>query len=196
MAENQTLVELAKNAARNAGIPESLFLGLIRQESAWNPNAKSRAGALGLAQVMPWWAPKFGLTVSQLLDPKTNLETGAEILRQELARYKGSWGLAAMAYNAGAVAVSKAIVAAKSTDPEKVSEYLPAAETRAYWRKVLNYASYYAGLVGEAEATIGAATEQVTETAKAAIRSIPGGALALVLALGLGALLLMGGRRG
>ena len=180
MPETAALVEMAKTAAREKGIPETLFLGLIRQESAWNPSARSGAGALGLTQVMPWWAPKFGITEKQLLDPKTNLSVGAEILRQELVRFGGSWALAAMAYNAGAGAVSRAITLAGSKDPQKVSDRLRAAETRAYWKKVLNWAESYAGRAKAAEVVITNAVEEVTETAK----SIPLSALLILMVVG------------
>jgi len=180
MSETAALVEMAKTAAREKGIPENLFLGLIRQESAWNPGARSGAGALGLTQVMPWWAPKFGISESQLLDPKINLTVGAEILRQELVRFGGSWALAAMAYNAGAGAVSRAITAAGSKDPEKVSDKLRAAETRAYWKKVLNWAQHYSGKLKAVEATINNAAEDVTET----VKSVPLSALVLLVVCG------------
>ena len=45
--------DLAIAAARKHGIPEAIFLNLVQQESAWNPNAVSHKGAIGLAQLMP-----------------------------------------------------------------------------------------------------------------------------------------------
>ncbi|MDD9924080.1 MAG: transglycosylase SLT domain-containing protein, partial [Boseongicola sp.] len=67
----------AKNAARKYGIPEDLFLRLVQQESAWNPNAVSRKGAIGLAQLMP--ATARALRVNPR-DPVQNLEGGARYL--------------------------------------------------------------------------------------------------------------------
>ena len=96
-------LEHAKAAARKHGIPEDLFLRLVQQESGWNPTAKSDAGALGLAQLMPETARKLGVDP---LDPKENLEGAARYLRQQYDRFR-SWRLALAAYNAGPDAVVK-----------------------------------------------------------------------------------------
>lgn len=188
---------MATAAAEANGVPVDLFLGLIQTESRWEPTARSGAGALGLAQVMPWWAKEFGIEVNQLLDPATNLRVGANILAQELARFNGNWALAAMAYNGGAPMVIKAQKAANgATDAETVSRFIPAAETRAYWGKVLNWASYYAGQISATQAKIGAASGAVTEEVKENLRGISGATIAALLAVGVGAILFLGGRRG
>lgn len=93
----------AKAMARKHGIPEDLFLRLVQQESGWNPTAKSHAGALGLAQLMPETARRLGVDP---LDPAANLEGGARYLRQQYDRFR-SWRLALAAYNAGPEAVVK-----------------------------------------------------------------------------------------
>ncbi len=94
---------LAQEAARKHGIPENIFLRLVQQESGWNPRAKSPAGALGLAQLMPATARELGVNP---LDPRQNLEGGARYLRQQYDRFR-SWRLALAAYNAGPGAVEK-----------------------------------------------------------------------------------------
>ncbi len=93
----------AQAMARKYGIPESLFLRLVNQESRWNPNARSHKGAMGLAQLMPGTAAKLGVNPR---DPKQNLEGGARYLRMMYNQF-GDWRLALAAYNAGPGAVKK-----------------------------------------------------------------------------------------
>lgn len=114
-------LETAKAIARKHGIPEDLFLRLIQQESGWNPGAKSHAGALGLAQLMPQTAARLGVDP---LDPHQNMEGGARYLRTQYERFR-SWKLALAAYNAG---------------PEAVVKYdgvPPYAETKGYVKAIL-----------------------------------------------------------
>lgn len=81
---------------------------MLNVESAFNPKAKSGAGAVGLAQLMPGTAK--GLGVKNLEDPFQSALGGAKYLMQQYRRF-GSWPLALAAYNAGpgAVAAAKGI---------------------------------------------------------------------------------------
>jgi soluble lytic murein transglycosylase-like protein len=96
-------LDMARTAARRHNVPEDLFVRLVHQESGWNPNAVSRAGALGLAQLMPDTARMLGVNP---LDPQQNLDGGARYLRMMHDRY-GDWRLALAAYNAGPGAVDQ-----------------------------------------------------------------------------------------
>ncbi|UWQ44132.1 lytic transglycosylase domain-containing protein [Leisingera aquaemixtae] len=96
-------LDMARDAARQHGVPEDLFLRLVQQESNWNPNAKSHKGALGLAQLMPATARALGVNPTV---PKQNLDGGARYLARQFRKF-GSWRLALAAYNAGPDAVVK-----------------------------------------------------------------------------------------
>lgn len=94
---------MAEAAARRHGIPVDLFNRLVQQESGWNPKAVSHAGAIGLAQLMPFTARQLGVNPR---DPRQNLEGGARYLAQQYRKF-GNWHLALAAYNAGPEAVTK-----------------------------------------------------------------------------------------
>lgn len=96
-------LEMARSAARRHGVPEDLFLRLVQQESGWNPTARSRAGAYGLAQLMPATARLLRVDST---NPAQNLEGGARYLAQQYRDF-GTWRLALAAYNAGPEAVQR-----------------------------------------------------------------------------------------
>ncbi len=114
------LLDLARAAARRHQIPEELFLRLIQQESAWNPNARSHKGAIGLTQLMPGTAAYLGVDP---YDVEQNIEGGARYLKEQQQEFR-SWMLALAAYNAG---------------PGAVRQYggvPPYRETRTYVRRI------------------------------------------------------------
>jgi len=94
---------LARKAALEVGVPSSVFIRLVRQESGGNPNALSPVGAIGLTQLMPGTAEGLGVDPH---DPWQNLLGGARYLKQQLDRF-GRIDLALAAYNAGPGAVEK-----------------------------------------------------------------------------------------
>ena len=92
-------------ASRETGVPLSLLVAMAYEESQMNPNARSRAGAHGLLQLMPATARELALDARV---PKDNILGGARYLRNMLDRFDGNLDLALAAYNAGPGAVEKA----------------------------------------------------------------------------------------
>jgi soluble lytic murein transglycosylase-like protein len=118
-------------AATSNGIDPALLKGLVQQESGFDPNARSGAGAVGLTQLMPGTAAALGVT--DPTDPAQSLQGGARYLREQLDRFGGDERLALAAYNAGPGAVSK------------YGGVPPYAETQGYVNKVLANAASYRG---------------------------------------------------
>lgn len=96
------LQDRAKKAADKYQIPRSLMNALVVQESGYKVDAKSKAGASGLMQLMPATAKSLGVT--DIFDVDQNIDAGARYLQQQYKRF-GSWPLALAAYNAGPGAV-------------------------------------------------------------------------------------------
>lgn len=99
------LAPMIQAAAQRHGIDPQVFTNLVRQESGFDPEAGSSAGARGLCQLMPGTAA--GLGVRDLTDPAQSLEGGATYLRQQLDRFGGDYVKALAAYNAGPGAVER-----------------------------------------------------------------------------------------
>jgi soluble lytic murein transglycosylase-like protein len=95
---------LIASAAATQGVDGRLLAALVWSESAFRPNAVSRAGAAGLSQLMPGTARGLGLrvdsSVDERFDPELNLNAGARYLRAQIVRF-GSVELGLAAYNAG-----------------------------------------------------------------------------------------------
>ena len=114
--------------ARTYDIDPLLLHAIAHVESRHDPRARSAAGALGLLQVMPATARRFGVddAPGALYDPAVNLEVGAAYLKSLQARFGNDLTLVLAAYNAGEGAVER--------HGRSVPPY---AETRDYVRQVL-----------------------------------------------------------
>jgi soluble lytic murein transglycosylase-like protein len=111
-------------AASQYQVPEALLHAVITIESAYDPNATSRAGAVGLMQLMPATARRYGVTNRR--NPTANLSGGTRYLKDLLIRFDSDIKLALAGYNAGENAV------------EKFGNQIPPYdETQEYVRKVL-----------------------------------------------------------
>jgi soluble lytic murein transglycosylase len=142
--------------AREFGVDPLLFAGLIRQESTFDLEALSRAGARGLAQLMPVTAAQAarGLDVTLypewLTVPDLNLHLGASHLGTLLRRYRGRVEVAVAAYNAGIGPVDRWVARPGADDPDQFIEQIPYPETRSYVRSVLRNRAIYRALYGSA----------------------------------------------
>ena len=123
---------LIARVAREHSLDASLLHAIVTVESGYNPQAKSPAGAIGLMQLIPDTAARFG--VKDIWDPLENLQGGARYLRFLLALFKNDLDLVLAAYNAGEGAVQQA--------GNKIPNY---AETRAYVPSVLTHYERYKG---------------------------------------------------
>ena len=120
---------LIEQAAARYGIDPAVLHGLIQQESGFDPEAQSSAGAAGLTQLMPGTASSLG--VANPLNPAESIEGGARYLSQMMSRFGGNTEDALAAYNAGPGAV------------QQYGGVPPYAETQSYVQKVLGYADAY-----------------------------------------------------
>jgi soluble lytic murein transglycosylase-like protein len=108
--------------AAEQSVPPELIHSVIQVESGYNPYAVSPKGALGLMQLIPSTARRFG--VADAFDPSENIQGGAKYLKYLLGLYRGDPVLALAAYNAGEGAVAR------------YGNVPPFAETRQYVNSV------------------------------------------------------------
>lgn len=97
---------LVEEHARRESLSPNLLREVMRRESGFRNCAVSRAGAMGLMQLMPATARQFG--VRNVFDPKQNVAAGARFLKALVDRYEGDIALALSAYNAGPTRVDEA----------------------------------------------------------------------------------------
>jgi soluble lytic murein transglycosylase-like protein len=134
----KSVQHLIREAATDHGLDLALLKAVIATESRFDPRAVSPKGAVGLMQLMPATAERFGVkadadtTLQQrLTDPRTNLQAGARYLALLLRQFGGQTELALAAYNAGEGAVQRA--------GGRVPDY---PETQQYVRKVTQLHQY------------------------------------------------------
>lgn len=143
--------------ARRSGVDAALFAGLVRQESTFRPDVRSRVGATGLSQIMPatgrWLAS--GMRIEGYHDgllgvPEVNLRMGARYLADQLRRYDGHADLALAAYNAGPGRADRwRRELNHGADVDAFREAIPFDETRHYVQVVLRNEAVYRRLYGE-----------------------------------------------
>lgn len=148
--------EQVTSAAKSTSITPHLLFAIARQESAFMPDARSPAGALGLMQLLPstaqYTARRAGIPYKrqELLSPETNIDLGSRYLHQLLNEFDGNRILATAAYNAGPTRVRQWLSAEQQKLPYDVwIETIPYRETRSYVQNVLAYSVIYGYRLGE-----------------------------------------------
>ena len=146
-------------AAQAHELDPYLVAGLIRQESMFNPRARSVAGALGLMQVMPQTGTRIAgglgmrsFSTSQLTDPAVNLRLGTKYLADQIRGHNGRVIDAIAAYNAGPHRVARWSAFPEYRDDDLFVERIPYQETRDYVKIVQQNARIYRMLYGEGTA--------------------------------------------
>lgn len=137
-------IELIKKNAET--LDPLIIISLIRQESAFNPEARSGVGAKGLMQLMPATAKRFNrkVKVNHLGNPEINVAIGTKYLRQLLTRFDGNLIYALASYNAGENRIDrwrKEIF--RSDDSLSTIESIPFEETRNYVKLIYRNNFFY-----------------------------------------------------
>jgi soluble lytic murein transglycosylase len=146
--------DLKRSASAN-GLDPYLVASLIRQESEFNPNAVSRANAVGLMQLLPKTGKAVAKEVklkrynaTELYTPAVNLQLGTRYFRGMVDRFGGSFEYALAAYNAGSDRVQEWLGQGKYRDPQEFVESIPFTETREYVQAIMRNAGVYRQLYG------------------------------------------------
>lgn len=141
--------ELFANA-RERGLDPFDVAALIRQESEFNPGARSRANAYGLMQLRPATGRMVGrqqglraVSTRSLLNPDISIQLGTRYLRQQLDNWDGDLYRTLAAYNAGPTRVREWLMWSDYREPAEFVESIPFTETREYVQAVLRNADIY-----------------------------------------------------
>ena len=145
--------KIASESAEKSQIPTELIYSIMRQESSFNPNARSSADAFGLMQLIPEMAERAGHSLhmkieshEDLYDPQINIPLGAVFLHELLQHWHGQFILAVASYNANEGAIAGWIRTRYKGDPLEFIEDVPYEETRAYMKLVLRNFIFYSRL--------------------------------------------------
>lgn len=144
-----------RSRSERHGLDPYLVASLIRQESEFDPRAKSRAGALGLMQIMPQTARGLfrrlgipGFSTRKLLQPDVSLRLGTFHLKEVLARFEGQLEKALAGYNAGERRIPQWMELGPFDEPAEFVETIPFTETRGYVQAIMRNRAMYASLYG------------------------------------------------
>lgn len=142
--------------AREFGLDPAVLRGLVRQESLFEARARSRAGALGLTQLLPSTARSVARSVLRvryrrafLYDPGVNARLGAAYLRRLYDLFDGDPIFALAAYNGGPGRMAGVLKNRAALEEDELFESHPAYESRDYVRRVMLFAESYRELYPE-----------------------------------------------
>ena len=147
---------IVESASDRRGLAPATVYALIRQESAFIPDARSPAGALGLMQIIPRTGRALMREIgrklrsrNQLLAPGLNVELGTHYIRSLLSRTGGHYVLATASYNAGPHRVRGWLPADGEVEAAVWIDNIPFTETRRYVRRFLAYGAIYEHRLGQ-----------------------------------------------
>lgn len=157
--------ELIRQNAQRRSLPPHLVFGMVRQESGFDTDAVSRAGAQGLMQLMPATsrevAGKLGLrwSRSRLSEPEFNVTLGTAYFRQVLSMFDGDVELALAGYNGGPYRIKRLwSEAPDGQERDLFLEGLPVPESRMYVKRILlladSYRQLYPAMAGSADTPV------------------------------------------
>jgi peptidoglycan lytic transglycosylase len=142
---------LVARYARSQGLDANLVMGLVRQESAFNPRATSSSDARGLMQVLPRTVSRRGsrrrVAARRLYEPSYNLRIGCAYLKARLKSFDGKVEQALASYHAGPTRVKRWIEGQDFSEPTEFLESIPIPATRGYVERVLRDAVIYRQLM-------------------------------------------------
>ena len=147
--------EQVRTAARTVGLDPYVVAAVIREESSYDPRARSGVGAVGLMQLMPDTArvvaQELGRPLGEiatLWEPAVNITLGSRYLAQLNARFRDPL-LAVAAYNAGPHRVQQWVAERPQVDMEEFVDQIPFDETRGFAKRVFTSWHHYRRLYGE-----------------------------------------------
>ena len=120
----EDIENLINKYAQKNNLDPDFIKAVVKQESGFNPDAKSKCGAMGLMQLMPQTAK--GLGIIDAFDPEQNIDGGTRYLKSMMNRFNNDPKLALAAYNAGPAAV------------QKYGDIPPYRETQNYVKNILS----------------------------------------------------------
>ena len=150
--------DLLQSVASDYSYDPRIFHALVREESSFNKNIRSWAGAKGLSQLMPATARRvakwLGKSVSSanIKDPELNLAIGSRYLNYLFGYFNGNPFLAVGAYNAGEGNVGRWVARFGPVPSDEFVEHIPFRETRHYVKRVLGTYQAYRVIRGPAQA--------------------------------------------
>lgn len=144
--------DVVTTESKAAGIPAPLTWSIMREESAFNPDAKSGANAIGLMQLLVGTARLVAKGTQVVVDedslhrPEVSIALGARLLASTRASFPGNPSLAIAAYNSGSAPVRRWLGERGGDDFDEFVERIPYDETRNYLKRVLTSEAAYAYL--------------------------------------------------
>jgi len=139
-----------QNESRRNGLDTSWVMAMVRQESAFQPDARSSAGARGLLQLMPGTGRQVARMLKrrrpktyELYKPELNIKLGTHYLKTNMKKFAGNKVLATAAYNAGPHRVDKWLPENDAMPADAWTEAIPFRETRKYIQRIMSYAAIY-----------------------------------------------------